>query len=237
MFNHPFFMVSPIIRNVEVTLSKVNVTTPAYRIMKGTGMIAGTLIGLVVYLLGTQHLMSPLAGLVVVGALAGFVAPDLYITDREQHIDMEVHNEFPRFLDLLHLYTASAAYENLGSATHAIAGTMNGTLAGQLRELTSLYRFVDRSRFLNEMSIRFNTPLAKDLVSTLRLADEYGGELSTKIGTLAYEAHRERLQNAKKQGQRASAALLIPLMLFHFPVAVVIFLAPTAIALKSVFGW
>jgi tight adherence protein C len=114
---------------------------------------------------------------------------------------------------------------------------MNGALSRQLREITIIYRFVDVNEFLDHFEKRFQTPLAKDLVSTLRLADEYGGNISEKIGILAEEAHKERMQNARQKGQKASAMLMVPLMLFHFPVAVIIFLAPTAIALKQVFGW
>lgn len=236
-FTAPVFGVSLIVRERELTLSKIGMSRSQYQFWKGSGMVAGLILGLFTYMLTTKTVLSPMILLVPTLGLFGFILAELYVNDKLQQIDYEIHTDFPKFLDLLHLYTASAAYENIGGAMYSVASNMEGTLARQLRELTAVYRFVDLHTFLEKMDERFSTPLAKDLVATLRLADTYGGSISTKIGTLADEAHKDRFQNAKKAGQRASATLLVPLMLFHFPVAIIIFIAPTALALKDVFGW
>ncbi len=236
-FTAPVFGVSLVVRDRELTLSKIGMSRTEYQFWKGCGMVAGLILGLCTYILTTKTVLSPMILLIPALGLFGFILTELYVNDKVQQIDYEIHTDFPKFLDLLHLYTASAAYENIGGAMYSVASNMEGTLARQLRELTAVYRFVDLHTFLEKMDERFSTPLAKDLVATLRLADTYGGSISTKIGTLAEEAHKDRFQNAKKAGQRASATLLVPLMLFHFPVAIIIFIAPTALALKDVFGW
>lgn len=236
-FTAPVFGLSLLMRDRDLTLSKTGISAVEYRFWKGSGLITGLLLGLVTYILTTNTVLSPMVLLIPALGLFGFILIELYLNDRVHQIDYEIHTDFPKFLDLLHLYTASAAFENIGSAMYSVASNMEGALARQLRELTAVYRFVDLHTFLEKMDERFSTPLAKDLVATLRLADMYGGSISTKIGTLAEEAHKDRFQNAKKAGQRASATLLVPLMLFHFPVAIIIFIAPTALALKDVFGW
>lgn len=236
-FHHETLETSFVIKDLDRKLQLIGWDKRRLAVWRGSLAMTGLLLGLLFYIATAKILISPLIFVIPVMMLAGYLLPDLYITDREQQVELAIHNDFPRFLDLLHLYTSSAAFENMGSAIYYVANNMKGTLAEQLRELTSLYRFVDRTTFLEEMERRFSTPLAKDLVATIKLTEQYGGNISTKIGILADEAHKERLQNAKKAGQKAAATLLVPLMLFHFPVAVIIFLAPTAIALKEVFGW
>ncbi len=237
IYNHPVFEKSLFLRNISDKLKLTGLRLEQYKIFKGTGASIGLIMGTFIYLLSISNPLSLLMLLIPLLTLMGFSLVDWYVLDKEQEISYRIHHEFPRFMDLLHLYTASAAYENIGSAMYAIANTMHGALAKQLQELTAVQRFVDTDKFLDEFSTRIKTPLAKDLVSTLRLTEVYGGNISEKIGLLAEEAHKSRMQNAKKQGQRSSAALLIPLMLFHFPVAIIIFLAPTALALQKVFGW
>lgn len=225
------------IKNHTRVLEFIAMEPLTYRTMKALSMMIGAVLGIITYAFITTSLLSPLLLVIPVLALIGFFVPEMYVADREQQIKYEIHTDFPRFLDLLHLYTSSAAFEHLGSAMYEVANSMEGTLAKQLRKSMSVYRFVDLHTFLDRFEETFSTPLARDLVATLRLAEEYGGSLSDKIGTLADEAHKERMQNAKKAGQKASAALLVPLMLFHFPVAIIIFIAPTVLALKEVFGW
>ncbi len=237
LYSYPIFEKSLLLRNLNGKLQLTGISMVQYKVWKGTGATLGLLLGTCIYLLSISNPLSPLVVLIPVLTLMGFSLVDWYVMDKEQEISFRIHHEFPRFMDLLHLYTASAAYENIGSAMYAIANTMHGALAKQLQELTAVQRFVDTDKFLDEFSVRIKTPLAKDLVATLRLTEVYGGNISEKIGILAEESHKARMQNAKKQGQRSSAALMIPLMLFHFPVAIIIFLAPTALALQKVFGW
>ncbi|MFW5703829.1 MAG: type II secretion system F family protein [Patescibacteria group bacterium] len=236
-FYHPIFRRSLFIKQVTPKLEFVGLSEEVYQFWKGFLTIIGLLTGLFAYMVTAEAILSPLMLFAPVIAIVGFMIPDFYVLDREQQIRYEIHTDFPRFLDLLYLYTASSAFEHIGGAMYAVSENMTGTLAKQLRSAMSVYRFVDLHTFLDRFASRFDTPLAQDLVSTLRLADTYGGSISEKIGTLASEAHKERTQNAKKAGQRASAALMVPLMLFHFPVAIIIFVAPTALALGELFGW
>ncbi|MCX7996421.1 MAG: type II secretion system F family protein [Patescibacteria group bacterium] len=237
LFASPVFIRSVLSADTRKSLETAGIAEIQYRYWKGVCTVAGAVLGFIVYLLSVDTVFSPMMLLVPAFAAGAFILPDFYLADREQEIEYQIHTDFPRFLDLLHLYTASAAYENIGNAMHAVASSMNGPLGERLRDMTRLYRFVDVATFLDEMERRFAIPLARDLVSTLRLAETYGGSISTKIGALAEESHKERMQKARKAGQTASAALMVPLMIFHFPVAITIFLAPTALALKEAFGW
>lgn len=236
-FDHPLFSTTLLIKNSEEKLAIAGINNKMFAVWKGILLVIGALNGIGIYALTTKAIISPLLFVVILFALLGFLLPELYLIDRLQQIEFEIHNDFPRFLDLLYIYTSTAAFEHIGNAMFAISEHMSGVLSKQLRDITIIYRFVDVNSFLDRFENRFRTPLARDLVSTLRLADAYGGNISEKIGILAEEAHKERMQNARQKGQQASAMLLVPLMLFHFPVAVIIFLAPTALALKQVFGW
>lgn len=237
LFHSDLFSYSFLIRNSKQKLSIAGIDERMYAFWKGSLLLLGLINGVIIFALTAKVLITPLLLLIPFFAFVGYILPEFYLIDKIQQIEYEVHTDFPRFLDLLYIYTSTAAYEHIGNAIYSISEHMNGALSKQLREITIIYRFVDVNEFLDHFEKRFQSPLAHDLVSTLRLADEYGGSISEKIGILAAEAHKERMQNARQKGQKASAMLMVPLMLFHFPVAVIIFLAPTAIALKQVFGW
>lgn len=218
-------------------LNSAGIGTKQFQAYKGLGICIGSVAGFGAAISTTEHLLSWTIIFIPIFAMIGFLLPEIIVLDRKKAQQQSVYLEFPRFLDLLHLYTASAAYHSLPAAMYQVASHMNGSFAKQLDQMLRVYRFVDLHVFLDEFEKQFPIPLARDLCTTLRVADQYGGSISEKIALLSDEAHKQQLRNAKKKGQRASATLLVPLMIFHFPVAIIIFLAPTALALRDMFGW
>ncbi len=236
-FDHPGLQTTLLIRDREQTLQMAGITHTQLQSWKGIGVVLGSVLGLIIALATSTSVVSWTIIFVPLLGLAGFIGPEIIVKDLQSQQKTQIQYDFPRFLDILHLYTASAAYQSMPAAMYLVATHLEGSLARQLRGMLRIYRFVDLHVFLDEFEKQFPIPLAQDLCATIRVADQYGGSISQKVAILSDEAHKQQLRSARKAGQRASAALMIPLMVFHFPVAVIIFLAPTALALREMFGW
>lgn len=236
-FHGDFFGRSVILKDVKRRLSLVRMDWRTYKAWKGIGFVSGVSIGILILLIGGfSNLFSFFIFTPLVLAILGFILPELYVLDKENYRNYKINSEFPNLLDLLKLYSESAAFETFGSALYDISQNMRGVLGEELRDLTSRYRFMSLTEFLKLMENRFSEPLAQDLVSTVRLAEEYGGSVAQKIATLAEEAHKDRLQKAREIGQKSSVSLMVPLLLFHFPVAMVVFLLPLILTIMKLFN-
>lgn len=199
-------------------------------------MIIGCLLVSPIIIAGALGASWATAVLLTGAALAGFIAPELYTAERLWRRKMQIRSQFPNFLDLLKLYTASPGYEGFGKALTTISEALRGELGQDLREVTRVSRFVGQSRLLSELEARFPYPYCRDLVTTVRLERSFGGGIAPKIAILADEAQKSRLAHAKMVGARSSVGLLVPLLFFHFPVALLLFILPFAYSILQALG-
>jgi tight adherence protein C len=235
-YDKPLFERTFMIKDIKEKLSILHINLDTYKTWKGFGATIGTIVGFILACMGPSQFFLPLLLLIPALAFAGFIVPEVYILDRQSYRNYKINTEFPQLLDLLKLYSESAAFETFGSALYQISLSMHGVLGRELRDLTSLYRFMSLEDFLKVMEKRFKDPLAQDLIATVRLSETYGGSVAQKISILAEEAHSQRMQKAKELGQKSSVALMIPLLLFHFPVALVVFLLPVVMNVIKLLG-
>lgn len=233
---NPILEESLFLKDLERRVLTLGLDFEKFKIIKALFTSLGFTLGLFIVALGFSFQIIFVIPTLLIMALIGFSLPDFFILDKENYRDYKIHTELPSLLDLLYLYAASAAYESFGQALFEISQTMPGVLAKELTELTSMYRFVSLDDFLDGLEKRFPDQIVKDLTTTVRLTEKYGGSFSKKISILSEEAHKTRLQRAREIGQRSSVALLVPLLLFHLPVAMIIFMAPMVLSLRTLFG-
>lgn len=207
-----------------------------FRVLKAASLIIALFVGLLLVTVGGPANAGKMAISLPILMLVGFVLPDYYAKQKAGQRLSDINFHFPSFLDLLALYTSSEGFDNIGNAIISISRHSRGVIGEELRALVTSYRFVDRDTFWDQMQARFNNPLASELASTVRLTEKYGGNISEKMVSLASEANKDRVQKAKKQGQKAAASLLLPLMLFHFPVALFLLLGPLIMSFGKMFG-
>ena len=207
-----------------------------FRVFKAILVVVALVVGSLLMVTGGPSNAGKVAVWLPALVLVGFILPDFYIKEKTSQRAFDVDFHFPAFLDLLALYTSSEGFDNLGNAIVNISRHARGIMGVELRSLVTSYRFVDRDTFFDAMQRRFDSPLARELASTVKLTEKYGGKIGEKITSLAYEANKDRLQKAKKRGQASAVTLMIPLMLFHFPVALFLMIGPIIMSLSKTLG-
>ena len=207
-----------------------------FRIFKAISVAVALVVGSLLMITGGPSNAGKVAVWLPVLVLVGFILPDFYIKEKTSQRASDINFHFPAFLDLLALYASSEGFDNMGNAIVNISRHARGVIGEELRSLVASYRFVDRDTFFDAMQKRFDSPLARELASTVKLIEKYGGKIGDKITSLAYEANKDRMQKAKKRGQASAATLMLPLMLFHFPVALFLMLGPIVMSLSKIFG-
>lgn len=230
--NHDFFTKSLIIKDVAKTLDLVFMKKTVYQQLKLLCLTSTVVIA--IFMIIAFNIFSSLISqslLLLFFAAIGFSLPDIYLVDRLQERKFKLFLELPDFFELLSLYMSSASYDSFSTAFRNVSQSMTGLLAKEFQVLSQKSHYLTNDQLMEELSVRIDDSLIQDLVVTVKLSHQFGGNISDKIELLAQEAKKSRLLRAKEIGTRAAGLLLIPLILFHLPVVLVIFLLPSIVAI------
>lgn len=227
---------SLIVKNAPSALLSLEVEPVWYAVAKISSALFSLLVILPVIIVGALGFSLTSLALLLTAAAVGFIIPELYLMDKMAKRRQELRAQFPNFLDILRVYASSAGYDGFAPAMSQIAAGMQGSLGVELRALMRAFPFIGKAALLRIVEERFPFSSCRDLVATIKLEHVYGGGIAEKITVLAEEAQKERLQQAKALGQRSSVALLVPLLLFHFPVALILFIMPFAFSILKALG-
>lgn len=233
-YNHPFWYKSLVISNIFHQLDLLLFDPEKYAKIKYILTLAGFFLSLMVVFLNSQ-LLNGLVSLLIILAFTFFAFHliDIYLLDQLANRKFAIFAQIPEFFDLLNLYTHSKAYSNFGQAILEVSKSMSGILAQELNYIGKMYRFLSLEELLNLLEDRIKDALIEELCTTILLTFEYGGSVASKITLLTKEAHVSRIQRAKEAGNIAAGALLIPLLIFHLPVLLIIFLVPSILAFSQ----
>jgi tight adherence protein C len=170
---------------------------------------------------------------VCIGAvLAGFMMPDLYITNVAAKRREILNSVLPEGLDLLTICVEAGL--SIDAAFRRVAREMQGSM-GELAaefEITAieLTYLPDRQQALENMADRSDSAAVAALVNALRQTEKYGTPLAQSLRILSQEFRQTRASKAEEKGARMPALMTVPLMVFILPTLVTVLLAPAIIS-------
>jgi tight adherence protein C len=177
--------------------------------------------------------LSPAARLCAVlgGAVLGFFAPELYVSNLTSKRQLALSKGLPDALDLLVICAESGLA--LDIALERVAneiGAANPALAEEI-ELTSIELgfLPERRQALLNLSRRTNLPAIRGVVNTLLQTEKYGTPLSQSLRVLANEFRDQRLLRAEEKAARLPATLTVPMIVFILPVLFIVLIGPAII--------
>lgn len=170
---------------------------------------------------------------IFIGAFIGWLIPEIYLIERQKMRQFELHSAVPELLDQLHMIVASPGFESFGQALRQLAPHFPGVMGEELLSLTNFQSYLTQQELLDRLVERCPHPLLKELRVTLQLTQEYGGSLQYKTAEIAERAITDRDQKIKELGNKASGMLLGPLLIFHLPALLIIFLIPFVFILQK----
>lgn len=162
--------------------------------------------GVMPYLLGT-----------VIGAALGWLYPDLWLGERRNKRRRLVIKDLPVFLDFITM-AVEAGLNLTGGIEQA---TLKGPPGPLLQEFNRLLRDMrsglPRAEALKRMAERMDMAQISSFTGTLIQADRVGASLGDTLRAQAAQRREERFLRAEKLALEAPVKMMLPLVMFFFP--------------------
>jgi tight adherence protein C len=165
-----------------------------------------------------------------------FYLPMMSLNDRGLRRQKAIRKTLPYALDLLCL--AVEAGLDFTAALNRIGENLKqNPFRDELRLLSrDLTMGKTRSEALRDMERRVCIEELTAVVSALVQADELGASLGPALRIQSEELQRKRFQRAEKKAMQAPVLMLIPLVLFIFPLLFLIIFPPIALKVMDTLG-
>lgn len=171
---------------------------------------------LVLWLLKKHGFMVYVSGMMIGGAI-GYLYPDLWLAERRKKRERIVIKDLPVFLDFI-VMTVEAGMNITGGIEQATQKGPQGPLAQEFtRLLRDLRSGLPRAEALRRMSDRMNMPQISSFTGTLIQADRVGASLGKTLRAQASQRREERFLRAEKLALEAPVKMMLPLVMFFFP--------------------
>jgi len=190
------------------------------------GTVAALVYGADAWKLGA---LKPLA--VLGAALAGALAPRLYLLNRTQKRVDAIRKALPDGFDLLVIcaeagLSLDAALDRVARETAQSAPELSDEIALTALELSFL---PDRAKALGGLADRVPLAGVRALVNTFAQTERYGTPLAQALRVLAAELRDERMMKAEEKAARLPAVLTVPMVVFILPPLFVVLIGPAVI--------
>jgi len=201
---------------------------------KGVGLVAGavvvTLFGM---LLGAGVGGLLLSGLI--GAVVGFVGPDLLIYNTGAKRQDDLRKTLPDVLDTLTI--SVEAGQGFDAALNQVARNGKGPMVGEAARVLQEMRIgKSRSDALRAMASRTKVVELKGFASAVVQASDLGVPMANVLREQAREMRVRRRQRAEEQAQKVPIKVLFPTLFCLFPALFVVVIGPAVINVLNTFG-
>ena len=198
--------------------------------IKISSMVIGLSLGLLIAI--QMRVSMGMGVLVVVGAAAVIsMIPNLILGQKVKKRTQEIRHALPNAIDLLEVCVSAgmgmdqawnSTSEEMGEASQALADEM------QLVNLEMLLG-AKRSDALKSMADRSGADDLANLSSIISQADKFGTSVADALRTFAETMREARSQKAEESAEKMAIKLLLPMVIFIFPVVLVVSAGPAAI--------
>lgn len=171
----------------------------------------------------------------LIGVYAGVVICRFRLTSRITARKTEIYSQLPDMMDLLCVSVSAGL--GFDQALSYIVQKSDGALFQELN-ITQREMALGRSRkdALNALADRCDNIEIRTFVSAVLQADEMGASLQNVLQVQSATIRETHKQNVEEKAQKLSVKILIPMVLFIFPVMFIVLLGPAAMSIVSTFG-
>ncbi len=172
---------------------------------------------------------------VMAATVAGFYAPNLYLSNRIAKRQQSIMQAFPDALDLLLICVEAGM--SIEAAIQKVSQEIGGSsidLAEELGLLSAELSYLPERRMAYEgLAKRTNHPGVKSVATAMVQAEQYGTPLGSALRVMAKENRDLRLAAAEKKAAALPAKLTVPMIIFFLPVLFVVILGPAIINIQD----
>ncbi|MEY4573542.1 MAG: hypothetical protein RLZ10_2832 [Bacteroidota bacterium] len=171
-------------------------------------------------------------------ATLGYYIPDIYLSKRIKSRLNEMQDNLADFIDLLVMCTASGL--GLDGALNRVSIEMvkSSPILSEEFYLACLEIRAGTGRIvaLKNLALRVNLDDLQNLVSTLVQADKFGTSLSGAMKVQSEFMRVKRFQRAEEIAAKIPVKMLLPLILFIFPILLFVLIGPAMIQISDSFS-
>ena len=159
----------------------------------------------------------------------GAALPVMWISDTHKRRDRDIIRNLPVFLEYLTM-CVDAGLNFLGALQQAVDKGPDGAMKNEFRiVLRDIRSGLPRAEALQRMEQRANLKDLTTFVRSVIQAEKMGSSLRNTLKIQAEQRLEERFQRAEKTAMQAPVKLIIPLIMFIFPLTFVILLFPIVV--------
>lgn len=186
----------------------------------GLRLVAAALVAAFAWLLLNlldKHGLLLYLGSMAFGLVVGWYYPTLWLSERRNKRRRLVIKDLPTYLDFITM-SVEAGANITGGMEQA---TQKGPTGPLKQEFTRLLRDIrsglPRAEALRRMAERMDMSQISSFTGTLIQADRVGASLGATLRAQAVQRREERFQRAEKLALEAPVKMMLPLVLFFFP--------------------
>ncbi len=172
--------------------------------------------------------------ILTIGILIGVMGPTLYLRSRVSSHQTGIKKQLPDAMDLLCVCIEAGL--GFDAALLKVSQKLNGPF---IDELLIVYREIQMGRTrreaLQNLCDATNLDELKTFASALVQAEQLGIPINNVMRAQSEQLRVERSQQAKEKGMKASIKMLLPMLLFVFPVVFIILMGPTVLNIIETF--
>lgn len=204
-----------------------------FQFIKYAVLIAAVFITLVIIIAVDMEPMIMLLVLVC-GVLLGVMGPTMYLRSRVTSHQTGIKKQLPDAMDLLCVCIEAGL--SFDAALLKVSQKLSGPF---IDELLIVYREIQMGRTrraaLQNLCDATNLEELKTFASALVQAEQLGIPINNVMRAQSEQLRIERSQQAKEKGMKASIKMLLPMLLFIFPVVFIILMGPTVLNIIETF--
>lgn len=211
----------------------------AFWVLRGAMALAGVL---TVYWLSVRYpeLMSAQGVLIsqLAGAGFGFLLPSFMLDYRINRRKQAILWELPEVLDLLVVCVEAGMglEQGITRVTHEMSLSCP-VLHSEFKQMSlELLAGKGRTEALRRLAIRVDVADLDSLVTMLVQANTFGTSVSQTLRVFSDSLREKRFQRAEEMAGKLPVKLLIPLILFIFPMLLIIIMGPAIIQIAEMFN-
>ena len=181
---------------------------------------------------------SNMLAAILVGAVLGFMTPDLVLTRLISRRQESIRRALPDALDLLVICMEAGlgidqAMVRVGDEIRLTSPALADELQIINREQRAGKPRLDAWRSMAE---RVDIDIVRQFVTMLVQTERFGTPIANALGQFADTLRVRRTQKAEEMAAKAGVKLLFPLVLFVFPSIFVVALGPAIISMQKIFA-
>ncbi len=208
-------------RRLDFAGNPAHFTVDRVLALKGFGLCLGGVLGFVVGA-GVFAVV-----LVAVFGAAGFFLPDVLVYNVGIKRQERMGRSLPDSMDLLTISVEAGL--GFDAALAQVARNTDGPLAGEFfRVLQEMQIGKSRGEAFRSLSERTTVAELRQFVSSLVQADKFGIPVARVLREQSAELRLKRRQKAEERAQKVPVKIMVPMVLFIFPVLFIVILGPAA---------